>query len=1254
MDDQKAVLSRRWALFALVVIASVAWAGCAEDVGDIDRTQPNAVAKADLNGEWYYQRTVVDMPASDGFTFVGATDNAGLTRVRWDIQENYLFARRQTELIEGGDQKREEGEAYEGEVVASYRIVSHFDVQRQYNSSTGEQTNVIVENRTDRPWYERDYMRVDWSQNLVTNFDMDFEAHSVEPVPYYVQGEDGDGVPNSHRPVFDYGPAGGSDEEGLLNYFDVTNKLFARAGSVYFPGYGDIPLCWLRGYEFQECGAGEYTIRNSFMRVDPEREYVPMDYSGEQSSIFGYFDTVRYGYDSEEGIREQGKTRYINRHNIWKKWYAPDGTILPVSDRVLDPIVYHVNRDFPDDLKPIALDVGAQWNRAFERAVSEAGYELAEGEDAFILCPNNPVEQGDPVPCGEPGMSPRLGDIRYSFFAYVPKYMKFGLLGFGPANKDPETGEIISGQAYVYHHNDTAAYRTLEMVELLNGNRDADDFIDGVDLASWKDRVESGEGSSARTHSVSAEEPFLKKLGEKWGAPRFEISAEDEAIQRDLGFDAWLEPYLEMVHRQSPLNGSMQASDARLGNLKDTYIEELLVDDEVLMATGHDPATAVTEMDLKRASVARGGFAREAMTREKLRERFATQRNMYLASMADDALMGLAKELKDVPSDEAYEIIRRAIYTAVIAHEVGHTLGLMHNFSGSEDVLNYFPEYWEIRDDGEVGPRLEDPMTQAEVDAKIYDYAYSSIMDYAGRYTIDGKGVGRYDEAAILFGYGERVEVYKDDFGIPENIYRDWADRDGEVLSFTGFGPSSWHYTRWWDVMGEAMYDEANRMTVSIDEMRRAANGLKDWTTAEVDGRSYKRVPYIYCSHNRYNLGDSCLTRDYGADSYERMKNMLDDLNTWYILRSFPRGKVGRSSWDYVSSYYPRVYDRLKNWNDIYALYVELLPQFYPAQTVQSFFTDPVNGWGGKTWAVKNAFNYLVQTVLTPKLGPLQQRELADGTTMYTDAVTAVDVELDITQGRYYSTSWGDGDRECGYYWWECLHHFGFYLDKIMAIEALTDTRTNFVARSTPEDIREWEIGFVNTFPEQYKKLNTALMKQDFSAVGPYLDGDEVRYPDYTGDLDTARAGVVDPRATFTIQLYWQVMGQARLPNSYDQSFVDESRVWLEGTGRGPMLGDGEKVEFREPRTGYVYAAADLDDEVEGAAEAMIRRANLLMSKSEYCDDAGVTQLTEDDCEAVEGRVREEATRELMAYIELIKVMEDLGPMLEYGDPYSP
>ncbi len=86
-------------------------------------------------------------------------------------------------------------------MVAAYPIISHFDIQRDYNPPTGEEINVIDENTSDRPWYEREFMRVDWSKNLSTdNYDFDtlsqigiYGGVSYEPLAYYVNDPDAPG-----------------------------------------------------------------------------------------------------------------------------------------------------------------------------------------------------------------------------------------------------------------------------------------------------------------------------------------------------------------------------------------------------------------------------------------------------------------------------------------------------------------------------------------------------------------------------------------------------------------------------------------------------------------------------------------------------------------------------------------------------------------------------------------------------------------------------------------------------------------------------------------------------------------------------------------------------------------------------------------------------------------------------------------------------------------------------------------------------
>ena len=42
---------------------------------------------------------------------------------------------------------------------------------------------------------------------------------------------------------------------------------------------------------------------------------------------------------------------------------------------------------------------------------------------------------------------------------------------------------------------------------------------------------------------------------------------------------------------------------------------------------------------------------------------------------------------------------------------------------------------------------------QKQIDNGMYEYEYSSIMDYGARVNSPNKGIGKYDDAAILFAY---------------------------------------------------------------------------------------------------------------------------------------------------------------------------------------------------------------------------------------------------------------------------------------------------------------------------------------------------------------------------------------------------------------------------------------------------------------------------------------------------------------------
>lgn len=225
---------------AAVLVAGAA--GCAKERPPINRVQADALAKSFFVGarldsaaddpEFYKRGSVVDVAygaAQDGlFT---ASYGQPLSRVRWEITEDSLNARLSYERIAGTDAK---GNAYDGvqpktandgQIVASYKISSHFDVKHDYNPQTGEQLNIVLENTTDRPWFEREYFRVDWSENLVTTA-YDYDTLSLvgviggvkyEPFAYTVRDPSSDDAPH-----FDT----------TAGYFDVTNKVYATPQQV--------------------------------------------------------------------------------------------------------------------------------------------------------------------------------------------------------------------------------------------------------------------------------------------------------------------------------------------------------------------------------------------------------------------------------------------------------------------------------------------------------------------------------------------------------------------------------------------------------------------------------------------------------------------------------------------------------------------------------------------------------------------------------------------------------------------------------------------------------------------------------------------------------------------------------------------------------------------------------------------------------------------------------------------------------------
>ncbi len=343
----------------------------------------------------------------------------------------------------------------------------------------------------------------------------------------------------------------------------------------------------------------------------------------------------------------------------------------------------------------------------------------------------------------------RNGDLRYSFLHWVDRPQAAGPLGYGPSSQDPETGEIVSASAYIYGAAlDIYAKFATDSVRLANGQLSTDDLLSGKTISD----VLAESAAASKKHAADSMSDAAKNL----------IQARLKALgpTRD--------------DRLRKVSAGIDDQPLRLA--KGTTAEKLLLNDDVLPAiiAGYRPGDAVPA-DVFDQAMKKPWMS--SQTREDRRARFQTLAQkgcVYMAEFADDAILGTALELDKLKltPEQMFAELRSRIFRGLADHEVGHTMGLRHNFAASTDALNYDDEYWNIR------ATYADKPDTWESDHKLSEYGYASVMDYGARFNSDIHGLGKYDTAAIRFGYGQMID------SIPDSDLNAWNGLKDQIALF--------------------------------------------------------------------------------------------------------------------------------------------------------------------------------------------------------------------------------------------------------------------------------------------------------------------------------------------------------------------------------------------------------------------------------------------------------------------------------------
>ncbi|PIE65822.1 MAG: hypothetical protein CSA24_01905 [Deltaproteobacteria bacterium] len=1363
---------------SLLWLAGILAVGACADPEEIDRVQPDLLEKAALtDGEYYALTTVVRAPYASSDYFPGLQGT--LLRGVWEIEKDFLYFYRTYEFVEGVEAQGLRDDADkplldadgnpvtyqktldDGTVVTATRyvyrsapqlrfpILGHYDVRRTYNPMTGEPTNVRVEDASEKFWFERDWMRVNFGVNDNLNHAVMWPTHSAS---ISTSGQTSVAQVNIYE-----GEEGPEDiklrveDDGA--YFDFVVRGFSTAPRTFLSGWGFVPTClffpWYTG-AYYECDEEEIHVRASFMKVPQDNSYKPMQFDDHLLNKFGFYRSSRIKHDQFYGRTFTDALRYIRRFRVWKEYVTDASGKLDYAQMEPNPIVYYLSEDFPRELLPGALDLADQWNEPFMEVVETRMNKEYEGR-MFVLCENNSAEldavlaanpdaltaETDPRWCQDMDKVKRMGDLRYNLLVSVNDPVQYGLYGYGPMHSDPITGETIHANAFNYTANmRLGARNAVDMIEYaagvqnfrditqarhiktsvkadkLAGTQGAPRSFAGADVAQLQhmaDLVVSPEVSAELTHvgfdevdtnMAAARMNRLLQTDEfdhLWlnadmaaiaGLPVTELDADLTQVTGSdflssivhparMGDEGQLKWQLEsdMLHGQAAVCMGDHFDDSFRGlalEYKDSYDDAICTSLKAEMDNGADYVFDFEAFKEPGADCSAGADAcgenqvcqfldqgevsgsycmtpcsagallqqlRDELRRVNQISQFEYWDPNALYTDTKDARVLAsqlaARKIIEARREEVFLELYDRIWSTVAMHEVGHNLGLRHNFAGSTDALNFFPEYWDLKggDDGGTWTphNLWESDTESQVVNRMREFQSTSIMEYTSAFNARFQGLGSYDRAAILYGYGNLVEVFKSPpaYGDWERYLADPSDTNPDQFSLSqrreqplARALRKVHHTNLPAMFGSVanIYEREvvdAEAVANLDKPCDQHDNPYDDTVCGEAGSFCQpfpsgffctkpdmvEVPMRFCSDEYNWTSPTCQTWDEGVDSFEIINNSIADYEAYWPFRAYQRDNALFSP---STGYWRRVlYDmygwrkHFEHWAFNYARYNKR--DWWETRFGVPWHQDP-NGGLGQTISMMALFEHLANIFGRPNdayYGFNQERAIYEpvidnGRNTYCNVFQIREDQGARPMYPSYDFS--------GYMYTPA--RAGTFYDRLGAIMYMTYPYSMFtVGVDKSYDIKRFRMNFASVWPQRMQNILSGIIAGEPDLFGWCIEHEGTETPSDVNictedpvrvkprmwfgtesELDAHYANCKplnpEPEYSFPTTQYRlpalaAIYGYGWMSYTFDRSFIDRNRVWLKGDGSDITIPDGfETIEYTDAFSGKTYVAS--------------------------------------------------------------------------------